>query len=64
VFIRDSFELMYRKDFPMVAAYTDANYVRVSPAAHPDQIAGYQVWVARSRPATRTYARLGLPCFR
>lgn len=64
VFVRDMFELMYRKDFPMVAAYVDANYERVFPAANPGQIAGYQVWVAKSRPAVRTYARLGLPCFR
>jgi hypothetical protein len=64
VFVRDTFELMYRKDFPLVAAYVDANYERALPAANAGQIAGYQVWVAKSRPAVRTYEQLGLPCFR
>ena len=64
VFVRDTFELMYRKDFALVAAYVDANYVRVPPTAHVEQIAGYQVWVAKTRTSVGTYERLGLPCFR
>jgi len=64
VFIRDEFELMFRKYFPLVAAHVDRNYVRAEPGANADQVAGYQVWVDKSRTPVRTYQRLGLPCFR
>ena len=29
-----------------------------------DQMAGYQVWVDKSRTPVQTYERLGLPCYR
>jgi hypothetical protein len=64
VFIRDEFELMFRKYFPLVAAYVDQRYVKAVPAAHGDQVAGYQIWVEKSRKPVRAYERLGLPCFR
>lgn len=64
VFIRDEFDLMFRKYFPLVAAYVDANYVRTAPTDHPEQVTGYQVWLQKGRTPVRTYTRLGLPCFR
>ena len=64
VFVRDEFELMFRKYFPLVAAYVDQRYVRTAPAAHADQVVGYQIWVEKTRQSVRTYERLGLPCFR
>jgi hypothetical protein len=64
VFVRDDFEVMYRKYFPLVAAYTDANYVKVAPTANAHDLAGYQVWIARSRQPVRSDPRFGLPCFR
>lgn len=64
VFMRDQFELMFRKYFPLVAEHVDRNYVKAEPTANGDQIAGYQVWVEKSRTPVSTYARLGLPCYR
>jgi hypothetical protein len=64
VFVRDQFELMFRKYFPLVAQHVDRNYVKAEPGANADQVAGYQVWVEKSRTPVRTYERLGLPCFR
>jgi hypothetical protein len=63
-FVRNDFELMYRKYFPLVAAYVDTNYLKATPTANANQIAGYQVWVEKGRTAVRNYERLGLPCFR
>jgi hypothetical protein len=64
VFIRDDYELMFRKYFPLVAEYVNVHHVKAEPLANADQIAGYQVWLDKSRTAARTYPRLGLPCFR
>ena len=64
VFVRDDFELMFRKYFPIVAAYVDRNYAKSEPTANASQVAGYQVWVEKNRQPVRTYERLGLPCFR
>jgi len=64
VFIRDEFELMFRKYFPLVAQYVDANYVNTPPRVNAAQVAGYQVWVRKSLAPSSTYARLGLPCFK
>jgi hypothetical protein len=64
VLIRDEFELMFRKYFPLVADYVDAHYVKALPVAHTEQVAGYQVWVEKARTPLRTYEWLGLPCYR
>jgi len=64
VFVRDEFELMFRKYFPLVATYVGEHYVQATPTAHGDQVAGYQVWVEKTRQPVRTYDRLGLPCFK
>ncbi len=64
VFIRDEFELMFRKYFPLVADHVDRNYARAEPGANAEQMAGYQVWVDKSRTPVHTYERLGLPCYR
>jgi hypothetical protein len=64
VFVRDEFELMFRKDFPLVAAYVDRNYARAEPAANASQVGGYQVWIEKGRAPVRVYEQLGLPCFK
>lgn len=64
VFVRDEFETMFRKYFPIVAAHIDRDYVRTPPGANGAQVHGYQVWVEKSRTPIRVYERLGLPCFR
>jgi hypothetical protein len=64
VFIRDEFELMFRKYFPIVADHVNANYLKVEPLANADQIASYQIWVDKSRPVVRRDERFGLPCYR
>jgi hypothetical protein len=64
VLIRDDYERMFRKYFPLVAGHVDRHYTRSEPSANPAQISGYQVWVSRARPPVRTYERLGLPCYR
>jgi hypothetical protein len=64
VFIRDEFELMFRKYFPLVARYVDQNYLKSVVHEHAEQLSGYQVWVDKARTPVRTDPRFGLPCFR
>jgi hypothetical protein len=64
VFVRDEFEVTFRKYFPLIASYVDRNYARALPTASADQIMGYQVWVEQARMPVRIYDRLGLPCFK
>ena len=64
VFVRDEFETVFRKYFPLVAAYVDREYVKTDPTANRAQVDGYQVWIEKRRPPIRVYERLGLPCFR
>ena len=63
VFVRDEFETMFRKYFPIVAAHIDREYVRTQPTANGAQVNGYQVWIEKKRTPLRVYERLGLPCF-
>jgi len=64
IVVRDEFELMFRKYFPLVATYMDENYVKTEPTENASQVAGYQVWSKKGLQPVRTYERLGLPCYR
>jgi hypothetical protein len=54
---------MFEHDFSAVAAYIAREYVRLFDLEVPET-SGVRVMVPRSRPAVRTYAQVGWPCYR